>query len=239
MSGQCIDLNIPCCNSKSPSLFCVQNFDCFAQSWEKWMRFELQRVFVLVFELIFLFDYFFCNQKQKVAISYDQFYMTKQVICKLTNLYFEDDHWLLNLNLLLNLQNHISAIGQDRTPSLSLHCLRRLPNLASSQGLIEYYTNISNVKIHKEIGHLTKYLVCHLKMVTLKNLNLEEGNKKQINKPPVQTINYFKYKVSNITRNLDFLGKIISDDLKENWTTSGLYKSQLHERERSLNKSVL
>ena len=81
------------------------------------------------------------------------------------------NHWPLNL------KNHTSGVGLDKSTSpnsLCLHWPGHLPSFASptffasSQGLIEYYKNISKVNSHKKVGHLPKNLACHLKLVMFK-----------------------------------------------------------------------
>ena len=52
--------------------------------------------------------------------------MTDQVLCKMTD------------PLLLNLENHVSAVGLDWSSSLASSA-----HFARSKDLIEYYTNIS------------------------------------------------------------------------------------------------
>ena len=57
--------------------------------------------------------------------------MTDHILCKMTNLFFEDDRPLVTKQKII----FIIAVGMDKSPSIA-----RLSNFACSQGVIEYYT---------------------------------------------------------------------------------------------------
>ena len=86
------------------------------------------------------------------------------------------NHWPLNLKLLLNLKNHVTVVGLDM--SLAPACfplwdtcpaLLTLKVLLNTTQIYQRLSAITRSVIFKvPVGHITKYLFGHLKLVMLK-----------------------------------------------------------------------
>ena len=121
---------------------------------------------------------------QKPCKDMSQLKMTSHVLCKMTNLYFEDvDQWVLNLKLLLSSAGIASRQwgrpGQGSQPQACYAhtgvdtCPAPLTLLALKEMLSEAGGNFKSGKVvgylQSADSHLIKYLVGHLKVGHVKS----------------------------------------------------------------------